>query len=155
MVAKVISGGQTGADIGGLVGALRAGIMTGGMAPKGWKTEVGEKESVLRDFGLTECQADGYPARTSQNVMNADLTVLFVMDAQSPGTKIAIAACQQYGRPFVIINAFQENARQQLVMALTQYRPQVLNVGGNRESKAPGIASRVASLVHYALTQTR
>jgi hypothetical protein len=39
MLAKVISGGQTGADQAGRRAARAAGIPTGGWAPLGWKTE--------------------------------------------------------------------------------------------------------------------
>jgi hypothetical protein len=39
MLEKVVSGGQTGADQGGLRAARLAGIPTGGWAPKGWLVE--------------------------------------------------------------------------------------------------------------------
>jgi len=41
----VISGGQTGADRGGLIAAKELGIPTGGTAPLGYKTEAGMKKS--------------------------------------------------------------------------------------------------------------
>ena len=48
---KIISGGQTGADLGALVGARRVGIETGGTAPKGFRTDRG-LQPVLRQYGL-------------------------------------------------------------------------------------------------------
>jgi hypothetical protein len=36
---KIISGGQTGADQGGLEGARLLGIQTGGTAPYNWMTD--------------------------------------------------------------------------------------------------------------------
>ncbi|HME98544.1 MAG TPA: putative molybdenum carrier protein, partial [Terriglobia bacterium] len=58
---KIISGGQTGADMGGLLAARELGIETGGMAPKGWLTENGPEEVLLRSFGLSECEEEGFP----------------------------------------------------------------------------------------------
>ena len=40
--SKIISGGQTGADMGGLLAAKDLGIRTGGWMPKGWLTELCE-----------------------------------------------------------------------------------------------------------------
>jgi len=51
---RIISGGQTGADLGGLVGARRIGIETGGTAPRGYKTEKGSQVDALKAFGLIE-----------------------------------------------------------------------------------------------------
>lgn len=48
MIELVLSGGQTGADLGGLRAARACGIPTGGWAPRGWLTEVG----WLVEYGL-------------------------------------------------------------------------------------------------------
>jgi hypothetical protein len=47
-IVKVISGGQTGADQGGLVAARTLKIETGGTAAKGWLTEDGPKRKLLQ-----------------------------------------------------------------------------------------------------------
>jgi hypothetical protein len=51
MIVQVISGGQTGADQGGLRAARACGIPTSGWAPKGWMTEAGPAP-WLADWGL-------------------------------------------------------------------------------------------------------
>ena len=48
MIKKIISGGQTGADRGGLLAGRHLGIETGGTAPPDFITEVGVDDS-LRD----------------------------------------------------------------------------------------------------------
>ena len=63
---KIISGGQTGADIGGLIGAKRAGIKTGGTAPRGYKTEKGPQIQSLKYLGLVEHPSEHYRHRTQQ-----------------------------------------------------------------------------------------
>src|SRR5262249_3920699 len=73
---KVISGDQTGADMGALIAARELGLETGGFAPKGWQTENGPQEHILRGFGLIECEEPGYPARTRRNVAGSDATLL-------------------------------------------------------------------------------
>src|SRR4051812_38794183 len=56
----VISGGQTGADIGALRAAKALGIATGGYAPLGWRTETGERPSLGIDYGLVESDSADY-----------------------------------------------------------------------------------------------
>jgi hypothetical protein len=41
MLTKIISGGQTGSDQGGLEAGQKLGLETGGWIPKGWLTEIG------------------------------------------------------------------------------------------------------------------
>jgi hypothetical protein len=50
----VISGGQTGADQGGLRAARACGIPTWGWAPRDWLTEAGPAP-WLEEWGLAEC----------------------------------------------------------------------------------------------------
>jgi len=75
-VLRIISGGQTGADQGGLIAARELGIPSGGTAPKDWLTESGSNEQLLRSFGLVECAEPGYDARTRKNVVDSDGTLL-------------------------------------------------------------------------------
>src|SRR3546814_1555156 len=70
-VTLVISGGQTGADQGGLLGARDAGVRTGGTAPRDWRTEDGAAP-WLAEFGLVESQRKSYAARTRANAEAAD-----------------------------------------------------------------------------------
>ena len=51
-LTKIISGGQTGADMGALLAARDLGMESGGVAPKGWRTEDGPQETLLLSFGL-------------------------------------------------------------------------------------------------------
>ena len=63
---KVISGGQTGADIAALIAARELGLETGGFAPTGWLSENGAQEALLRSFGMIECDEPGYPRKSSR-----------------------------------------------------------------------------------------
>ncbi|KKL74176.1 hypothetical protein LCGC14_2067470, partial [marine sediment metagenome] len=85
MIKKVISGGQIGADMGGLFAAYTApGIETGGWAPKGFRTEAGSKKILGAKYKLKETKSPTYPPRTKRNVLNSNGTVWFG-STKSPG----------------------------------------------------------------------
>src|SRR4030095_556414 len=95
---RIISGGQSGADQGGLRAARDLGIPTGGTAPRGWHTETGSQESLLKSFGLVESREPGYPARTRQNVQDADGTLL-VGQCRSGGSALTANVAREAGKP--------------------------------------------------------
>src|SRR3954453_21838055 len=51
MLERVISGGQTGADLAGWRAARAAGIATGGWMPRGFWTEAGERPEFAELYG--------------------------------------------------------------------------------------------------------
>jgi hypothetical protein len=140
---KIISGGQTGADQGGLLAARELGIPTGGTAPHGWQTETGPQESLLKGFGLVECREPGYPARTRLNVMNADGTLL-VGQYRSGGSALTANVAREGGKPLFHLRLSpglvpDRERIEEFRHWLQQHDIRVLNVAGNRESDSPGI----------------
>ncbi len=152
MLRKIISGGQTGADIGGLLAARELRISTGGTAARGWLTEDGPQETVLRSFGLIECDEEGYPARTRANVTLSDGTFL-VGTYRHGGSKLTYEVAQELNRPLFHL-AFSRSARriEEFREWLERYAIQTLNVAGNRESEAPGIAEFTRTFLLNALS---
>jgi hypothetical protein len=124
---KIISGGQTGADRGGLEAARKSGLQTGGTAPRGYRTEEGDDLS-LKDFG-----------RTRQNVLDADATLIFATQPDSAGTRLTLRLATQLNRPYRVIDPRSHRAANDVVEFLLAVRPRVLNVAGNRESVSPGL----------------
>ena len=151
---KVISGGQTGADIGGLLGAREAGIETGGVAPRGWLTEDGPQEELLRTFGLIECQDEGLPARTRHNVENSSGTLL-VGQYQTGGSRLTYDIARMLNKPLFLIafpkSSDLEHRVRRFCVWLARHRIEILNVAGNRESQSPGIAEFTRSFLLKAL----
>lgn len=135
MLVKVISGGQTGADQAGLRAAAASGLETGGVAPKGWLTEDGPAP-WLADYGLTECQTEGYPARTEANVRGSDAT-LWIGDPRTPGGRATLGTAKMWGKPYAVVTpgVTCPSFAAQLVR---NSEARVLNIAGNRESKNPG-----------------
>ena len=83
MIEKIISGGQTGADRAALDFALKCSIPHGGWIPKGRITE----EGPLPDkYHLKEMPTASYPARTEQNVIDSDGTLIFSRGKPTGGT---------------------------------------------------------------------
>lgn len=143
MMIKVISGGQTGADQGGLRAARAIGIETGGFAPKGWLTETGPAP-WLADFGLVECALPGYPARTEANVFASDAVVWFG-DPDSRGGTLTYRLVEKHGKGWLYGLPGGTLRPSNLAYLLTHGWADIgtLMIAGNRESKAPGIGGRV------------
>jgi len=130
---KIISGGQTGADITGLECARALGLETGGSIPKGFRTDVGNKPSFGKIYGLVETPEYGYLPRTMLNVMRSDATLWFG-DVSSPGGKATTKFCKIYGRP--------------MILNIVDMRPYaelygVINIAGNRQRTNPDVVQQV------------
>lgn len=147
MIEKIISGGQTGADQGGLEAARKLGLKTGGTAPLGWKTETGPQPELLSGYGLRECTVPGYPARTRWNILSSDATVIFGIISE-PGSKLTCDLCRKLKKPWAV-----NPNKLDLLCLLAWHNVRVLNVAGNRESKNPSIQERVRNFLVEALKE--
>lgn len=143
-IAKIISGGQTGADTGGLRAALALGITTGGYAPKGYKTESGNNNHLAL-LGLVETESPSYTVRTELNVIFSDGTVLFG-DMRSPGSKQTMLLCQRKKKPYICNPSVQEFFRWG-----EDNNIHILNVAGNRESRSKGLEEKVFRFLSQAI----
>jgi hypothetical protein len=138
LVEQIISGGQTGADLGALRAARELGVPTGGIAPRGWLTENGPQEELLKRFGLRECDEDGYPARTRRNVEMADGTLL-IGSYETGGTRLTYEIAMELNKPTFHVPLVIAPNIDELRYWLGRFGIGVLNVAGNRESQSPGI----------------
>lgn len=143
----VISGGQTGADQGGLRAAHALGIPTGGWAPKGYRTEQGPQPKLGSVFGLEEHPTeDDYEPRTYLNVQTADATVIF--GRRSRGSNLTERICKKTGKPFLWVqDTTKTSERIRFRLWLGRHLPECLNVAGNRESVSPGIGAEVEAFL--------
>ncbi len=144
----IISGGQTGADIGGLVGAKRVGIKTGGCSPRGFRTEKGSQETVLKEFGLVSHSSPNYKPRTVDNVRNSDATLICATDESSVGTRLTMILCKDANKPYLLVDPELIGSLDKVIAFIEQEKPTILNIAGNRESKSPGLAAKVAAMIH-------
>lgn len=151
ILQKVISGGQTGADQGGLAGAQLMGVSTGGTAPAKFYTELGPAPDLLKGFGLIEGPHDArvYPIRTERNVRHSTGTVIFG-NIKSAGSKLTLNLCMLHKKSSIINPEASE-------LALWIYEKSIvtLNVAGNRESTYPGIGENVRGVISEAISFLR
>lgn len=142
---KVISGGQTGSDFGGLLVAKDFHLETGGTAPMGWKTSKGNNPALGSEFGLVESTSPLYNIRTKANIVNSDATLIVASNFQSPGTMFTGRFCASNKKPFFNLRLELESrfTGQELydeqnypwvfVDFLSENNVSVLNVAGNRD----------------------
>ena len=154
MVKKVISGGQTGADRGALDAAIALKISHGGWCPRGRKAEDGIIPNL---YQLVETPSSRYEKRTYENVKQSDGTLFVLLtDKIDRGTSLTLKYCEQLGKPFFKIVRDQIPVKEEeLFKAFSSWvnenNIQVLNVAGNRESKAPGLQKFTSEILTFLL----
>ena len=95
MIAKLVSGGQTGVDRAGLDAALELGIPVGGWRHKGRKAEDGR---IPDRYPLTETPGADYPTRTRWDVRDSDFTPVLTEGEPSGGALLTVREAQRQGR---------------------------------------------------------
>lgn len=156
-VKAIWSGGQTGADYGGLLAGEELGLETGGWAPRDFRTERGPNLELKERFGLKETRPIGYRTRTIRNIRDTDATIIFGK-ITSPGSKLTLKVCQKQIKPILQVPypilPFMGRATVISVQVfLRENKVTRLNVAGNRESKNRGIQDYVKNLLIAALTE--
>jgi Circularly permutated YpsA SLOG family len=158
MKLKIISGGQTGVDMGALIAATTWGFETGGYAPLGWLTENG-KNLKLEFYGLIEdktaSQKDAYASRTVKNIEISDGTIV-LGDASSAGSRLTIAKTKELNKklltiPLDAVMNKQQDSASMIFNFIVSNQIQTLNIAGNRESKAPGIQKATTNIIEKVL----
>ncbi|TWU47738.1 putative molybdenum carrier protein [Rubripirellula reticaptiva] len=146
---RIVSGGQTGIDRAGLDVAIDLGIEHGGWCPKGRLAEDG---TVPAKYQLTEYSSPKYSARTAQNVIDSDATLILYERKLIGGTLLTARLCKRHKRPCFLIQMDAEGPQEAIVW-LSELRPATLNIAGPRESTSPGIAGRARPLLLEMLSQ--
>ena len=151
MLAKIISGGQTGADQAGLDAAMDCGVEHGGWIPKGRPTNSG---MLSTKYKLEEMTTKSYPKRTEKNILSSDGTVIFSRGTLSGGSALTKRLAAKHSKPLLHLNLTKMN-RAEAVGTLSAWVQMnniaVLNVAGPRASKDPGLYDEAYNVVRGAL----
>lgn len=148
MIEKLISGGQTGADIAALDVALHYNFPYGGWCPKGRLSLDGP---IPSKYQLTETPSASYPQRTEWNVRDSDGTVVFTFAKDPTGGSLkTIQLSKKHGKPCLHISRNMYDQAERIVRFVNEHDIRVLNVAGSRESKDPGIHDWVKAILSYA-----
>ncbi len=149
-----MSGGQTGADRGGLDAAIELGIPHGGSCPKGRLAEDGV---IPVKYTQTELKSKNYLKRTEKNVTDSSATSIFTNGAPTGGSKKTAEFAEKHGKPYICLDTEKpdlETTERLIDWTRNLRNPQiVLNVAGSRESKAPGIQKQVANIVRNLIAE--
>jgi hypothetical protein len=148
---RIVSGGQTGVDRAALDVAIALGIEHGGWCPAGRLSEDG---SIPSRYQLEETPSPDYPARTEQNVIDSDATLILYRQRLKGGTLLTRKICDRTFQPYVLIR-LDRDSHQTVRKWLSDQRPRSLNVAGPRESTCQGVYQQSFEFLMTALTTTR
>lgn len=155
MIKKIISGGQTGADIAGIDAAIKCGFPYGGWLPQGRKTEKGP---LPDKYQMQEMTGGGYPKRTEQNVIDSDGTVIFTHKTLAGGSRLTGDLAESWGKPWLHINLSRltnKEAYKSLSTWVEKNNIEVLNVAGARASKDADVYDKVFLIIEMLLNNNK
>lgn len=154
-IRKIISGGQTGADRGGLDAAERLGIPRGGWCPKGRRAEDGV---IPARYPLRETRSSAYAERTELNVLWADATVVFTRGRPTGGSALTIELACRHRKPVLHVDlegTDRAGAVRKVRAWVARHGVSTLNVAGSREGRAAGLRREVEGILVEALRGRR
>lgn len=153
MLVKIVSGGQTGADIAALDVVLRHDFPQGGWCPKDRKSLEGP---IPSRYMLTEPPSSSYLQRTEWNVRDSDGTVVFPIASDATGGSLkTVQFARKHGKPFIHLSrtglgSGYADPALHLQQFVEEHRVATLNVAGSRESKEQGINQLVSHVLENA-----
>lgn len=174
ILQKIVSGGQTGADIAALRAAKKLGLETGGYSTFGFVTTLGRDPELGSVYGLQEMPkarslARAYISRSIKNAQESDATLAFRFSS-SVGTDKTIGYCrigrwcvsteevatETSYRPVLVISSLEEEEFERNRKRLREFvrvnSVKVLNVAGHRASDSyPHIEEQVEDFLIRAL----
>jgi hypothetical protein len=150
MIKKIISGGQTGTDRAALDFALKFNIRHGGWIPKG---RIAEDGQLPDRYQLQEMPTISYMARTEQNVIDSDGTLIFSRGAPTGGTEYTRKMVLKHKKQLLHIDLKLKtsyDAAYRILSWIESYHIKILNVAGPRASKDPAIYNDVFKILDMA-----
>ena len=151
MIRKIISGGQTGADRAALDAAIKLGIPHGGWIPRGRIAEDGPLPAIYR---LDEMPTESYAARTEQNVIDSDGTLIIAGGKLTGGTDLSREMALRHKKQLLGIDlTLTDHSKAASLIAswINLRRIAVLNVAGPRASEEPGIYEHVRQILELTI----
>jgi hypothetical protein len=150
MIARLVSGGQTGVERAALDVALELGIPCGGWCPGGRRAEDGP---IPDRYLLTETETADYATRARWNVRDSDFTLTLPWARPTGRTRLALREAARLGKPRAAIDLANPVLWPARLLTVRQALADVgvLHVTGPRESRRPGIYVRALALLRRLL----
>jgi hypothetical protein len=151
LIAKVVSGGETGADRAAVDFAISHNLAYGGWVPRdGWAEDLRDPPGLLALYDhFVPTQSADPGVRTTLNVRDSTATVVFSPPiATSPGVTQTLQMANVLKRPFIVIDPSSLEADASLQSFFTRLAPEAtLNIAGPRESEVPSLYRAVTNLL--------
>ena len=147
ILARIVSGGQTGSDRGALDAALDCGFPCGGWCPEG---RIADDGVISAEYPVVELPGAGYRKRTIRNIVDSDGTVIFCHGEPIGGSSLTLRQCQHLNKPHLVVDMLsvtQSDAAAFIHTWSEAHGIRVLNVAGPSEGRAPGTQEWVASAI--------
>lgn len=158
LISHVRTGGQTGADRGGLDAARACAVPICGWCPPGGLAEdLTEPPGIMGPYPeLKEGAASGYVERTAWNVRDSHATLIVSPGGLEPksGTEMTVVFARRFGRPVLVLDHADVDACAREALEWLEslgMRGITLNVAGPRESKIPGVYQLTKDVVERLL----
>ena len=151
LIAKLVSGGQTGVDRAALDVALRLGIPCGGWCPRGRRAEDGR---IPARYPLQETPEARYPQRTEWNVRDSDGTLILYRGVLTGGSALTARLAERYDRPSLALDLTTSPDPLTIREWIARNDIRVLNVAGPRASGCPGIHELARELIGAVLAES-
>ena len=152
MIKKIISGGQTGADRAALDAAIKLMILHGGWVPKGRLAEDGP---ISTKYNLQEMLTDSYEARTEQNIIDSDGTLIISHGELTGGSAYTRKMAMKHGKPWYHADLNKLPSFQAAMIIedwIAKNGIETVNVAGPRHSKDPLIYDLVTVILELVCT---
>jgi hypothetical protein len=147
MIKKIISGGQSGADLAGLMAAKEFGFKTSGYISKGFKTLNGPRPQYKDLYNLIETDNSSYKFRTELNVQKSDATIRFAVNFFSAGEICTLNAIKKFNKPYFDVNLLEDYDINKIHEFIESNKVEILNIAGNSENTSVGTFSLTYSIL--------
>jgi hypothetical protein len=147
-VARIVSGGQSGADRAALDVALALGLPCGGWCPRGRRAEDGP---IPVRYPLAETTSANHAVRTRHNVRDSDGTLIVSSRPLTGGTALTRRCARRLGRPCLVVTGSGPRHVARVRRWLDRHSIHVLNVAGPRASRDRTVAACTRRLLRDVL----
>ena len=145
---RIVSGGQTGVDRAALDVAIALGIPHGGWCPRGRRAEDGR---IPDRYAMREHASPEYAARTEQNVVDSDGTLVLTIGVPRDGTALTVRLAGRHAKPCLVVDLEATPSPATVAGWIAAHAIDVLNVAGPRESTQPGVGGKAMAYLERVL----
>jgi hypothetical protein len=156
MIAKVISAGRHGADLGALRAAKQLNIVTGGWMPMVSKERLTENLSLMEAYNLSQSPIRDIKDHIGANIRGSHVTLIFAAKEKTPGIKQIINICKLHRKMYFLVDPYSELAAEKVKEVLRNVHNRygkslIVHVTGYKHTNPGKLENRVEQVLQSAL----